>query len=118
MNRNWTLTCATGCIGLMLAAAAAAALSPAQEGRRLWLSENCYGCHGGRGGGGMGPNFRDDRPDGGDVREVLRDGEEGGMPAYHNLTTTDADNLTAYLRSLRTAAEPTFTHWWEPVPSR
>jgi len=26
--------------------------------------------------------------------------------------------LQAYFRSIRTSAEPTFTHWWEAVPTR
>jgi cytochrome c551 len=106
------------CLGLLLAATVAAALSPAEEGRRVFLRENCYGCHGGRAGGGMGPNFRGDRPDSGDVSEVVRQGAEEGMPRYPNLTAQDIQNLGAYFRSLRTSAEPTFTHWWEPVPTQ
>jgi mono/diheme cytochrome c family protein len=105
-------------LGLVLAATMASALSPAEEGRRVYLEQNCYGCHGGRGGGGMGPAFRRERPDLGDVSEAVRRGESKGMPAYPNLTTLDIQNLTAYFRSLRTSAEPTFTHWWEPVPTR
>lgn len=106
------------CVGLLLAATAASALSPAEEGRRVYLRENCYGCHGGRVGGGMGPNFRSERPDAGDVSEAVREGEDEGMPAYPNLTSVDIQNLAAYFRTLRTSAEPTFTHWWEPVPSQ
>jgi cytochrome c551 len=105
-------------IGFVLVTTAASALGPAEEGRRVYLRENCYGCHGGRGGGGMGPAFRSDKPDQGDVSEAVRQGEDEGMPAYPNLTTLDIQNLTAYLRSLRTSAEPTFTHWWEAVPTR
>jgi mono/diheme cytochrome c family protein len=106
------------CLGLLLTAAAAVPLSPAGEGRRVYLRENCYGCHGGRAGGGMGPNFRNDRPDAGDIREAVLQGEEGGMPAYPNMSALDIQNLGAYFRSLRTSAEPTFTHWWEPVPTQ
>jgi len=106
------------CLGLLLAAGAASALSPAGEGRRVFLRENCYGCHGGRSGGGMGPNFRGDRPDSGDVREAVLQGEEGGMPAYPTMSALDITNLSAYFRSLRTASEPTFTHWWEAVPTQ
>ncbi|HEX6829527.1 MAG TPA: c-type cytochrome [Burkholderiales bacterium] len=102
----------------MLAATAASALDAAGEGRRVYVRENCYGCHGGHGGGGMGPNFRRERPDSGDVSEAVRQGKGGGMPAYPKLTSTDINNLAAYFRTLRTAAEPTFTHWWEPVPSQ
>jgi cytochrome c551 len=114
------------CLTLLLTAAetvqqaalAQTTLGPIEEGRRVYLRENCYGCHGGRGGGGMGPNFRSDRPDADDVREVVRQGAEEGMPAFPQLTDQDIQNLSAYLRSLRTSAEPTFTHWWEPVPTQ
>jgi hypothetical protein len=40
------------------------------------------------------------------------------MPAYPHLTAQDISNLSAYFRTLRTSAEPTFTHWWEAVPSK
>lgn len=100
---------------LLLTATTASALDPAGEGRRLYLSQNCYGCHGGRAGGGMGPNLRREADD---VREAVREGRDGGMPAFRNLTRTDIDNLEAYFRSLRTPAEPTFVHWWEAVPTR
>ena len=106
------------CLWLLLVATAATALSPAEEGRRIYLRENCYGCHGGRAGGGMGPNFRRERPDADDVSEAVREGEEEGMPAYPNLTRQDIQNLAAYFRTLRTNAEPTFTHWWEEVPTQ
>jgi mono/diheme cytochrome c family protein len=108
----------TTCLGLLMSATAAFALGPAEEGRRVYMRENCYGCHGGRSGGGMGPQFRSERPDAGDISETLRKGEGGGMPAYPHLTAQDASDLSAYFRTLRTAAEPVFTHWWEPVPTR
>lgn len=105
-------------LGLLLYATAASALGPAEEGRRIYLRENCYACHGGRGGGGMGPQFRRESPEFSNVSDVAREGAGGGMPAYPHLTTQDISNLTAYFRTLRTSAEPTFTHWWEAVPSR
>jgi cytochrome c551 len=108
----------TACLGMLLSVTVASALGPAEEGRRVYLRENCYGCHGGRAGGGMGPQFRSDRPDAGDVGEVVRKGDGGGMPAYPHLTAQDISNLSAYFRTLRTKAEPTFTHWWEAVPTR
>jgi cytochrome c551 len=113
-------------LGLLLAAGAGA-LSPPDddnnggspvEGRRVFLANNCYGCHGGRAGGGMCPNFRDHKPDQDAVEEAVREGKPGGMPAFPNLKDQDIQNLAAYFRSLRTPAEPTFTHWWEPVPSQ
>jgi cytochrome c551 len=85
------------------------------NGRRLFLKMNCYGCHGGRCGGGMCPSLRD-----GDFDEnAIRDGTESGMPSFENLLTDEEiDDLAAYIESMRTDREPTFTHWWEPVPSR
>lgn len=111
-------------LGLAVATAAVLAasvvnaqtLSPAQEGRRAWLKYNCYGCHGMRAAGGMGPNVQHE---GGEVGEAVREGEEEGMPSYRRiLTATEIANLRAYLNSIGKPGEPTFMHWWEPVPSK
>ena len=88
------------------------------EGRRIYMRENCYGCHGGFAGGGMCPSLRDPRPDDDEVREVVRNGTPNGMPPFPELTEVDIQNLCAYFQSLRTPEEPTFTHWWEPVPTQ
>jgi hypothetical protein len=34
------------------------------------------------------------------------------------LRERDIVNLCSYFQSLRTRREPTFTHWWEPVPTQ
>jgi len=90
------------------------------NGRRVFLRENCYICHGGRAGGGMCPSFRDDPPDESDIDKVIEEGTESGMPSYRGrVTEREIEDIAAYFESLRTAREPTFTHWWEPgVPSR
>lgn len=106
------------CLGLLLTAASAFALNAAGEGRRVFLRNNCYGCHGGHAGGGMGPNFRDDRPTADDVKNAVENGLPGGMPPFDRLEDQDVKNLVAYIKSLRTPAEPTFTHWWETVPTQ
>jgi mono/diheme cytochrome c family protein len=88
------------------------------EGRRIYMRENCYVCHGGFAGGGMCPSLRDPRPDDDEVREVVRNGTPNGMPPFPELTEVDIQNLAAYFDTLRTPEEPTFTHWWEPVPTQ
>jgi mono/diheme cytochrome c family protein len=90
------------------------------NGRRVYLRENCYICHGGRVGGGMCPSFRDDPPDESDIDHAIEDGTESGMPSYRGrVSEKEIEDIAAYFESLRTAREPTFTHWWEPgVPSR
>ena len=88
------------------------------EGRRLFVRENCYSCHGGFAGGLMCPNLRDDKPNESDVRNVVENGTENGMPPYPHLTEQDIENLCAYFQSLRTRCEPTFFNWWEPVPTQ
>jgi len=88
------------------------------EGRRIYMRENCYSCHGGFAGGGMCPSLRKDRPQVDDVREAVRNGKPQGMPPFPELTEVDIQNLCAYFQSLRTPREPTFTHWWEPVPTQ
>jgi mono/diheme cytochrome c family protein len=86
------------------------------NGRKVFLKANCYICHGGRGGGGMCPSLREDRPD---DEDVVRDGTSSGMPAFRGiLTDREIGDVIAYIQTLRTAQEPTFTHWWETVPSR
>jgi mono/diheme cytochrome c family protein len=104
---------------LSVSMTANAQLNPAEEGRRVWLANNCYGCHGVRAGGASfnAPPFRSENPELGDLKEVLRQGGDNGMPAFPKLTATDAANLFAYLRSLGTSTEPTFLRWWEVVPT-
>ena len=89
------------------------------NGRKLFLKNNCYICHGGRGGGGMCPSLREDPPDADDVAEAVLNGTRSGMPSFRGLVTSqEIQDLAAYLQSLRTNREPTFTHWWETVPTQ
>jgi mono/diheme cytochrome c family protein len=88
------------------------------EGRRIFVRENCYSCHGGFAGGNMCPSLREDRPDEDEVREVVRNGTRNGMPPFPELTELDIINLAAYFETLRRDNEPTFLHWWEPVPTQ
>jgi mono/diheme cytochrome c family protein len=87
------------------------------NGRKVFLRENCYICHGGRGGGGMCPSLRRGELD--DPEDTIRNGTRSGMPAFAGrVTGQEIQDLVAYLESLRTPGEPTFTHWWEAVPSQ
>ena len=90
------------------------------NGRKVYLKNNCYICHGGRGGGGMCPSLREDPiTDPGDVAEFVLNGTASGMPSYRGFVTDqEIRDLAAYFGSLRTGQEPTFTHWWETVPSQ
>jgi mono/diheme cytochrome c family protein len=88
------------------------------EGRRIYMRENCYICHGGFVGGGMCPSLRDRRPDYDEVREAVRRGTPSGMPPFPELTDQDIRNIATYFQTLRTRTEPTFTHWWEPIPTQ
>jgi mono/diheme cytochrome c family protein len=88
------------------------------EGRRIFMRENCYICHGGYAGGAMCPSLRERKPDYDRVREVVRNGTPNGMPRFPELTDQDIRNVATYFQTLRTCDEPTFTHWWEPVPTR
>lgn len=99
------------------AAASAQTLSAAGEGRRLYLKLNCYGCHGMRGAGGMGPRISGGESD--DLREVLLEGSDEGMPSYRKIVSaTDIAHLGAYLRSIGTAGEPRFMDWWVARPTK
>src|SRR5438270_11789025 len=93
---------ALACASLALAMTASAQLTPAEEGRRLFLANNCYGCHGlhAEAAGFVGaPNLRRGETELADLTEAVREGEDLGMPAFPRLTTTDINNLFAYLQS-------------------
>lgn len=90
-------------------------LSPAGEGRRQYLRLNCYSCHGMHAGGGMGPAIAGAEL--GDLSEVVLGGGEGGMPSFHSyVSSTDLHNITTYLGTIGSRAEPTFDDWWYSVP--
>lgn len=92
-------------------------LDPVIEGRRAFVRMNCYSCHGmGGHGAGMGPSLVGKANE----MDAVTGGEEGGMPSFKkNLCTNDIKNLSAYVASLGTKSEQTFTHWWERgLPTR
>ena len=66
----------------------------------------------------MCPSLRDRKPDYDRVREVVRRGTPSGMPPFPELTDVDIRNIATDFQTLRTRSEPTFTHWWEPVPTQ
>jgi len=66
----------------------------------------------------MCPSLRDRRPQYDEVREAVRRGTRSGMPQFPELTDQDIRNIATYFQTLRTGREPTFTHWWEPVPTQ
>jgi len=83
----------------------------ARDGRRLFLAYNCVGCHGGRAGGGMGPSLRDSAwsygGSDGDLYASIVEGRPGGMPTWGGKITPDQIwKLIAYIRTLRSSAEP------------
>jgi mono/diheme cytochrome c family protein len=85
----------------------------AQRGRFLFVEYNCYGCHGGLAGGAMGPSLRDTiwKYGGTDqqVHASIHDGRPMGMPAWGTtLSDSQIGDIMAYIRSLRTTAEPKF----------
>ena len=82
-----------------------------RDGRRLFNWYNCSGCHGGHGGGGMGPSLRDrtwlfgDRDD--QIYDSIAEGRSKGMPAWGSKIPSDQIwQLVAYIKSMRTPAEP------------
>jgi cytochrome c oxidase cbb3-type subunit 3 len=81
------------------------------EGRQLFVRFNCSGCHGGLAGGGMGPSLRDvDWIYGATDAQVfssIAEGRAHGMPAWGTKLSEDQVwKLVAYIKSLRTPAEP------------
>ena len=122
MRTKLGLLGALACVALVMTFVAGSSTVSADDdgnainGRKVFLKANCYICHGGRGGGGMCPSLREDRPDDDDV---IREGTSSGMPAFRGiLTEREISDVIAYIQSLRTSREPTFTHWWETVPTQ
>jgi mono/diheme cytochrome c family protein len=115
--RATALTIASLCVLAILPwPSRAGDLGPIGDGRRAWLKLNCYGCHGNNAGGGMGPNIRG--AESGDVKEAMSgDAMEGGMRSFNKYaSSTDAANISAYLRSIGTSKEPKWLDWWNPTP--
>ncbi len=116
-------------LGLAGAAAAFAMLVPHAaagdddgdpvNGRAIFVRDNCASCHGQFGQGGMGPNLRDESPNDDDVRKAVLNGRPTGMPSFRGLLgKRDINNLTEYIDSMRSDEEPTFSNWWDFIPSR
>ena len=81
------------------------------EGRKLFNWFNCSGCHGDHAGGGMGPSLRDSSWIYGNadaqIFASIAEGRTKGMPAWAPLLQPDQIwKLVAYIKSLRTSAEP------------
>lgn len=94
-------------------------LTPAEEGRRLYLSNNCYSCHGDVGAGSAygAPALRFDGVEFGDLSEAIREGEDRGMPPFPALNNSTAiNNLYAYFHSMGSSSEPVFYRWWDALP--
>lgn len=86
-------------------------------GRALFLRYNCYGCHGGLAGGAMGPSLRDTtwKYGGTDtaIFNTIYQGRPLGMPHWGGvIPDSEIHLLVAYIRSLRTDAEPKFFFQW------
>ena len=81
------------------------------DGRRLFLWYNCAGCHGSHAGGGMGPSLRDGDwiygGTGAHIFDSIAHGRANGMPSWGTkLPADDIWKIAAYVKSLRTPAEP------------
>ena len=79
------------------------------QGQRLFKAYNCNGCHA-NGGGDIGPPLMDsewiygDQP--GQIFATIMEGRPNGMPAFYaHLTTDQAWQITAYVRSLGGAVD-------------
>jgi len=88
-------------------------LTLAEQGRVLFMENNCVGCHGGLAGGGMGPSLRDTvwkyGSSDSSIYDSIHDGRPMGMPAWGpTLSATQIKTIMAYVRTIRTPSEPKF----------
>jgi cytochrome c oxidase cbb3-type subunit III len=93
--------------------AAGRPLTVAEQGRVLFMANNCVSCHGGLAGGGMGPSLRDSVWKYGStdssIYNSIHDGRPMGMPAWGpTLSATEIKTIMAYVRTIRTPDEPKF----------
>lgn len=93
----------------------------AEQGHVLFNRYNCSGCHGDHGGGGMGPSLRDETwlygsaPSA--VFSSIAQGRSQGMPAWGTkVPEQQVWELVTYIKSLRTAAEPSPPDQSTPAP--
>ena len=79
------------------------------QGQRLFKAYNCHGCHA-NGGGDIGPALMDSEWIYGDqpaqIFATIMEGRPNGMPAFYaHLTTDQAWQITAFVRSLAGAVD-------------
>jgi cytochrome c oxidase cbb3-type subunit 3 len=94
---------------------------PLNQGRLYFGRYNCAGCHGDHGGGGMGPSLRDgDWIYGSSDAQIfgsISEGRAHGMPAWGTRLPEEVVwKLVAYIRSMRTPAEPEPADQTTPAP--
>lgn len=90
-------------------------------GRLYYTRYNCAGCHGDHGGGGMGPSHRDQTwLYGKEDEEIFRsiaDGRGKGMPEWGSKVPDEVIwKLVAYIKTMRTPAEPEAPDQTVPAP--
>ena len=88
-------------------------LTVAEQGRVLFMENNCVGCHGGLAGGGMGPSLRDTvwkyGSSDSSIYHSIHDGRPMGMPAWgRTLSPAQIKTIMAYVKTIRTPSEPKF----------
>jgi len=88
-------------------------LTMAEQGRVLFMENNCVSCHGGLAGGGMGPSLRDTvwkyGSSDSSIYNSIHDGRPMGMPVWGGtLSPTQIKTIIAYVRTIRTPSEPKF----------
>ncbi len=72
-----------------------------QAGAQAWTSKPCAGCHGANAEGGVGPRLAGTTRTLDQVRNAVRNGRGGGMPAFSADQVSDADiaNIYAWLKT-------------------
>ena len=87
-----------------------------QEGRQLYMQNNCAGCHGAGGGGGMAPSIIDDDWKFGSDDETLFKLIKGQLPqqtmprVYSAMPEQDVWKIIAFIRS-QYAGDPSKVNW-------
>jgi mono/diheme cytochrome c family protein len=82
-------------------AAAPSTQGDAKVGAQTWASKPCAGCHGANAEGGVGPKLAGTSLSLDRVKNTVRNGRGGEMPAFSADQVSDADiaNIYAWLKS-------------------
>lgn len=102
MNRLFLLVALAAGLGAAQAQNTAAPAGNAENGKKLWVKDNCYTCHGYDGHGGAGARLAPKPIPMAAFIAIVRHPPASGMPTFSEKVMPDSDlrDIWAYLNSI------------------